>query len=152
MSATTRPTPDVFANASWPDILPLYDALAERPLDPSNADAWLADWSALDEALEEAGQLAMIAYGADTTDPAKETAYLRFAGEIGPRMDEQRVRLAGRLLETGYTRADMETVLRRFRNQRDLFRAENVPLQQREEELKARYQKLTGGMTAPWEG
>jgi oligoendopeptidase F len=152
MTIVARPTPEQFAEAGWDEILPHYEALAARPLDRAGAEGWLADWSALEEALLEAKSLASIAYSVDTTDPAKEAAHLRFAGEIGPRMEEQQVRLAGRLLDLGYRRDDLATTLRRFGNQRDLFRAENVPLQRELQGLNARYQKLTGGMTARWDG
>jgi len=146
------PTPADFADATWDDILPRYEALATRPLDAASADDWLADWSALDEAVGEARSLASIAYTADTTDPAKEAAYLWFKGEIGPRMHEQGVRLANRLIDLGFERADLATTLRRYRNQREIFRPQNVPLQQQEQELGARYQKVTGAMTATWDG
>ncbi|HEV2108243.1 MAG TPA: M3 family metallopeptidase, partial [Thermomicrobiales bacterium] len=152
MSIATRPRPDQFADATWDDIQPFFEELANRPLDASNVERWLADWSALEDALWEAIDLASIAYSVDTTDPAREAANLRFSSEIAPRMDEQRVRLSGRLIDLGYERDDLTTTLRQFRNQRDLFRAENVPLQQRLEELNARYQKITGGMTAEWDG
>jgi oligoendopeptidase F len=152
MSTAIRPTPDQFADATWEDIRPYFDDLASRSLDGSRAESWLADWSALEEALWEAKNLASIAYSVDTTDPIKEAAHLRFASEIVPRMEEQRVCLSGRLLDLGYERDDLEVVLRKFRNQRELFRAENVPLQQRLQQLGAHYQKLTGGMTAHWDG
>ncbi len=152
MPTTTKPTPDQFAEANWDEIAPLFEELAERPLDEANADQWLADWSALEDALWEAITVASIAYSVDTTDPAKESANLRFSSEIAPQMDEQRVRLSGRLLDLGYEREDLTNPLREFRNQRDLFRAENVPLRQRLEELNSDYNKITGGMTAEWEG
>ena len=119
----TRPTPDQFATATWDDIAPLYDALAERPLEPG-----------------------------DTADPAKEEAYLRFTSQIGPKRAEQVVRLANKLLDTGYTRDDLASTLRRFRTDRDLFRAESIPLEQELSTLNARYNKRTGGMTVEWEG
>ncbi len=152
MTVATRPTPEQFADAGWDEIRPLYEDLAARPLDAASAEAWLADWSALDAAVAEARNLASIAYSVDTTDPAKEAAHLRFAGEIGPRLDELQVGLAAKLLDAGYHRDDLATTLRRFANQRDLFRTENVPLQQALQGLNARYQKLTGGMTARWDG
>lgn len=152
MTAGTHPTPEQFANATWDDIAPLYDELARRPLAVDNAEAWLADWSILEAALWEAKNLASIAYATDTADPAKEAAHLRFSGEIGPQQEEEQVRLAARLLDSGYTRPDLTTTLRRFQNQRDLFRAENVPLEQEFHQLNAKYSKLTGGFTAPWDG
>ncbi len=47
-------SPAAFADASWDDILPFFDALAARPLDRATVEAWLRDWSALDELLTEA--------------------------------------------------------------------------------------------------
>jgi oligoendopeptidase F len=152
MTVSGRPTPDVFAEAGWDDVAPWYDELASRPLDLTTVDAWLAEWSALEEALEEARTLAWIDHTLDTADPVKEAAHLRFAGEIGPRRHEQGARLTGRLLDLDYTRPDLETMLRRFRNQRDLFRPANIPLQEELEELNARYSRITGGMTATWDG
>ncbi|HET8631263.1 MAG TPA: M3 family oligoendopeptidase [Thermomicrobiales bacterium] len=152
---TARPLPDsprAFADATWDDIVPYYDELAARPLDRDNADAWLRDWSALDELLAEAQALANIAYTTDTADPQKEAAHLRFAAEIGPRAQEQRVRLSARLLDLGYERPDLTVPLRKFRNQRDLFREENLPLTAEVQRLNARYRKITGGMTVEWDG
>lgn len=145
-------SPQAFADATWPAILPLYEDLAARPLDREGVEEWLRDWSTLDETLTEAGTLAAIAYSADTTDPAKEAAHKRFAGEIGPRLHEQRVRLSKRLLDLGYERPDLATTLRRFRNAHELFRPENVPLLTEIQSLNTRYQKITGAMTVDWDG
>lgn len=152
MTLSAWPTPRDFAQATWADILPHYQALAERPLDAATVESWLADWSALDSALTEAASLAMIAYTCDTTDPAKEAANLRFSSEILPRLDEQGVRLAARLLDLGYTRPDLEQVLARFRTQREIFREANIPLFSEIEELGSAYQKITGSLTVMWDG
>ncbi len=148
------PTPEQFANATWDDIALLYDALAARELVPGDTDAietWLADWNALDVALAEATLLADFASSGDTADPVKEEAYLRFSSQIAPQRTEQIVRLANKLLATGYTRPDLETTLRRFRTIRDIFREENIPLEQELSTLKARYNKVTGSLTIPWQ-
>ena len=150
-----HPTPDQFANATWDDILPFYQELVDRQLDPGDTatiEAWLADWNALDTALAEASSVANVNASCDTEDPVKEEAYLRFSSEIGPRRAEQVVRLANKLLDTGYTRPDLETTLRRFRTDREIFREENVPLQQELQKLNSQYNKLTGGMTVEWKG
>lgn len=145
-------SPSAFAEARLSDILPWYEALAAVPLDADRVGPWLAAWSRLEELITEAAALAMIAYTADTRDPAREAAHLRFSAEIFPQLEEQGVRLARRLLESGYQRPDLEVVLRRFRTQIDLFREENLPLFAELEELSARYQRLTGGITVEWEG
>ena len=145
-------TPAHFTDATWEDVAVWYEDLAARPLDVANADAWLADWSLLESAVTEAASLAMIAYTGDTTDPAKEATQLRFFMEILPRMEEQGVRLADRLLTLGYRRPGLEILLRKLEIQREIFRAANVPLMSESEELCTRYQKITGSITVDWEG
>jgi oligoendopeptidase F len=153
MAITQLPeSPAAFRNATWDDILPYFQWLQERPLDDDTVEAWLADWSRLVEYLFDAASRSGVDYTTDTTDPEKEATYLRFTAEIGPKADEQAVLLTRRLLENGYTRDDLETTLRRFRNQSELFREENMPLESELATLDATYQKITGAMTVEWDG
>jgi oligoendopeptidase F len=157
-------SPDAFARATWADIAPYYEQLALLPLPEPRADGafppderetierWLEAWSRLDTLVGEAGTLAMIAYTGDTADTEKETAYLRFSTEIFPQLEEQEVRLAKRLLATGFTRPDLDVVIRQFRTDAEIFREENVPLFAELEELSANYQKITGGLAVDWDG
>jgi oligoendopeptidase F len=140
------------ADATWDDIRPLYEDLAARPLSLGTVEAWLADWSRLEAVVGEAAALAMIAYTSDTTDPAKEAAHLRFSAQILPQVEELEVRLAERLLALGYERPGLEVTVARFRAASEIFREENVPLMQEVEEIGARYQKITGGLTVTWQG
>lgn len=143
-------SPQAIADASWVDLEPLYEALATAPIDDPND--WLREWSRLEEIIEEAGTLAMIAYTSDTADPAKEAANLRWSSEIFPKAVEMQVRLARRLIELGYTEPGLETVLRGFRTDIEIFREENVPLFSELETLVSAYQKITGGLTVDWNG
>jgi oligoendopeptidase F len=145
-------TPDDFAQASWADIQPYYDGLAERALTRRNVRFWLRDWAALEAAVGEAIALAANAFSANTIDPRLEAAYQRFAGEIQPRCAEQFVRLGGKLLDLGYEPADLRPSLRNMRNQREIFHEENLPLQQALQPLDAEYQRITGEMSTEWEG
>lgn len=145
-------SPAALRDATWADIAPFYDALATVPLTRDNVEDWLSTWSRLEELVEEAGTTAMIAYTCDTTDPAKEAANLRWSSEIFPQAMEQQVRLAKRLVESGYTRPDLETVLRGFRTDIEIFREANVPLFSALEELTTAYQKITGGLQVDWDG
>src|SRR5215472_13444568 len=82
------PLPDTaaaFADATWTDLKPYYEELAERPIDAASVEHWLADWSALDSMVSEAASLANFAYTGNTADPTLEAAQLRFGTEIGPR-------------------------------------------------------------------
>lgn len=145
-------SPGAFAKAGWDDVAPHYQRLAERPLDSATLSGWLQAWSTLEELLTEAASRAMIAYTLDTASQEKEADHLRFSTDIMPKADEQSVALVRRLLESGLTRPGFETTLHRFRTASELFREANVPIFSQLEEIGARYQRLTGAMTVPWDG
>ncbi|MEO6444601.1 MAG: hypothetical protein ABIZ91_11055, partial [Gemmatimonadaceae bacterium] len=145
-------TPQDLEHASWNDLAPYYEALASAPLNMDNVEEWLQSWSRLQAVVDEAGTLAMIAYTCDTANEAKEAANLRWSSDIFPKINEQSVRLAERLVALGWSRDDMAVVLREFRTDIEIFREENVELFATIEELSAGYQKITGGLSAEWEG
>jgi oligoendopeptidase F len=146
------PSPSAFAKASWDDVAPYFDDLAARPLEPSTIEAWLAEWSRLEELVSEAASRAMIAYTIDTSDREKEADHLRFSTEVLPRMEERSVELARRLVESGHSTPELVTTLARFRTQIEIFRDENVPIFAELEEHSARYQRITGSIMVEWEG
>ncbi|HET6837428.1 MAG TPA: hypothetical protein VFH24_05250, partial [Gemmatimonadales bacterium] len=146
------PSPAALAQARWEDIAPYFDELAARQLEPDTTEAWLREWSRLEELVTEAAARAMIAYTIDTSNRSKEADHLRFSTEIMPRMEERSVELARKLLESGYSAPELETTLARFRTQIEIFREENVPVFAELEEHSARYQRITGSMTAEWDG
>ncbi|HEX6406935.1 MAG TPA: M3 family oligoendopeptidase [Gemmatimonadales bacterium] len=146
------PSPSALARARWEDIEPFFEELAARQLDSDNITAWLHEWSRLEELVTEAAARAMIAYTIDTSDRDKEADHLRFSTEIMPRMEERSVELARKLLASGFRTPELTTTLARFRTQIEIFREENVPIFAELEEHSARYQRITGSMTAEWEG
>ncbi|MBA3521064.1 MAG: M3 family oligoendopeptidase [Gemmatimonadales bacterium] len=153
MTVSVLPSsPAAFAKARWEDVAPYYDELVERPLDESTIEGWLRAWSKLEELITEAAALAMIAYTIDTSDAEKEADHLRFSTEILPKAEEQSVELAKRLVRSGHSKPELETTLKRFRTSIEIFREANVPIFAELEEMSARYQRITGSMTAPWEG
>jgi oligoendopeptidase F len=145
-------SPDAFADATWDEISPYYEALATSPLDRANVEAWLADWSLFESLLSEAGALASFAYSCDTSDPAREAAQLRFGTQITPKAREQRVRLQERLVQLDYVRPGLETTVERFRNQMRLFAPANVPLFADLSKLETEWSKVNGAMTVEWGG
>jgi oligoendopeptidase F len=146
------PSPSAFAKASWDDVAPYFDDLAARPLEPSTIEAWLAEWSRLEELVTEAAARAMIAYTIDTSAREKEADHLRFSTEVLPKMEERSVELARRLVESGHSTPELATTLARFRTQIEIFRDENVPIFAELEERSARYQRITGSIMVEWEG
>lgn len=145
-------TPQALVDATWETLAPYYQALVSAPVALHEAEDWLQSWSRLQEVVEEAGTLAMIDYTCDTADPVKEAANLRWSSEIFPKVMEQNVHLAERLVRVGWTAPDLEVVIREFRTDIEIFREENVALFAEIEEHSAAYQKITGGMEAEWDG
>jgi oligoendopeptidase F len=145
-------SPDAFKEAVWEDVLPFYEDLAARPLDVGNVEDWLADWSHFESLLSEASALASFAYTCDTSDPDREEAQLRFGTQISPKAQEQRVRLQERLVQLGYMRPGLETMVERFRNQMRIFNEANVPLSAELSRLTTEWSKLIGAMTVEWDG
>jgi oligoendopeptidase F len=153
MAAKVLPeSPDAFKDATWRDVLPYYEELAARRLDPASVEDWLAEWSRFESLLSEAAALATFAYSCDTADPDREAAQLRFGTQIGPKAQEQRVRLQKKLVELGYVRPGLETTIQRFRNQMELFDEANVPLFAELSELGTQWAKVNGALTVRWDG
>ncbi len=151
-------SPDAFRDSEWEDILPFYKQLDEFAASNFGAgklgdiERWLARWSLLDSLVGEAGALAMISYTGNTADVESEKAYLRFSMEIFPKLEEQQVKLAGRLVDSGWSRPDFETTVRRFKTDIEIFREANVDRFSQIEELSAAYQKIAGGLAVDWDG
>src|SRR6266540_2786124 len=145
-------TVEAFQGAAWKDVLPYYEELAARPLDAASVEGWLQDWSHFESLLSEASALANFAYSCDTTDAVREEAQLRFGSQIAPRAHEQRVKLQGRLVELGVVPSGLETTIRRFRNQMELFDEANVPLFVELAKLITEWAKVNGKLTVSWDG
>ena len=152
MTLALPASPEALAKASWGDIRPHFDALAAREFDDGSIEQWLADWSRLEAMLTEAASRAMIRYTVDTRNKEAEQDHLRFSTEILPQAEERSVTLQKRLVASGHTSPALEITLRAFRTSIEIFRDANVPIMSELEEHSAAYQRITGGMTAPWEG
>src|SRR5438445_11269142 len=86
MAATVLPeSPDAFKDASWQEVVPFYEELAERPLDATNVEAWLADWSRFESLLSVAAALPNFSSTSNNAAPHRQTAQLRFGTESAPR-------------------------------------------------------------------
>lgn len=145
-------TAEAFDNATWPEILPYYEDLASRSLSTENIEAWLDDWSRLESLIYEARARTQFAYSCNTADPEREEAQLRFGTQILPNAQEQRTRLVKRLVASGYARPGLESVMRRFRNEVELFNPINVPLLAEISEVVTAWEKVNGAMTVLWDG
>ena len=145
-------TPASVTEASWDEIAACYDDLEARPLSPETVEAWLAEWSRLEEVVSEAISTAMIGYTCDTADEAKAVIHRRLVVEVAPKAEEKGVALAIKFARLNWTRPGLEQVTARFRRAIEIFREANVPLTSALEETATEYQSLTGGFTTVWDG
>ncbi len=141
-----------FRLRGWDDLAPYFEDLAALPLNTrEEAERWLADFSELLSVIFEERSVRYIRMTCDTANKEYERAYLEFVEVIEPELKPAMQKLMVKLVESpaaGELPEDRYTVLlRSFRNQVELFREENVPLEMEEEKLTQRYQKITGAMT-----
>ncbi len=144
--------PSLIATASWDEIAESFDSLLRRPLSVATVEAWLLDWSHLEEIVSEAISAAMIDYTCDTADEAKRALHHRLAVEIAPKAEEKSVALAAKFAQLNWSRAGLEQMTARFRRAIEVFREANVPLTSALESAGTEYQNLTGGFMADWDG
>ena len=140
----------------WAAFQSRYDELAAKPLTSATVRDWLDLWSELNRVVEEVGSIVHIESTLDTTDTAKEQAFLNFIENMEPSYRRAEQSLKERLL--AYATSDsalgegLQVPLRRMRNQADLFREENVPLLTELAKLGNEYDKITGGLKVDWDG
>jgi oligoendopeptidase F len=138
----------------WATVQPHVDALLAAPIDKTTADGWLRQWSGLASVLAEAGAHIYREVTENTADAAAEQRFEHFVGQIEPQARVAEQALKQKLLAVpGYQPdADTALLLRRFRNESEIFRAENVPLESKLALLGNQYNKIVGGMTVEWQG
>ncbi|MCI0398457.1 MAG: M3 family oligoendopeptidase [Chloroflexi bacterium] len=145
-------------SSRWETFEPYYQELQTRELAPANARQWLEDWSRLSKVVREVNASLYIEKTLDTTDEARERAFLDFINHVEPQVQIAEQALKERLLALDAAGAapslgeDVALVLRNMRNEADLFRKENVPLLTELERLSNEYDKMTGSMAAQWDG
>jgi len=145
---------DTIDPQDWNTAAPYFAALADENVTAESVGDWLTRWSELEKALGEAGAAAGRAKSEDTTDTSAEANYLNFVQKIVPPWSVAAQALKTKLLAVSdYTPPpDQEQFLRRLRNDADLFREANVPIQAELQTLANNYDKLTGAMTVTLDG
>jgi len=147
--------------ADWSQLQPLYQSLADRPVDtPQQVEAWLADYAELTCVVSEYGSRRNIDLACHTDDPDIKAAYLHYVEQIAPKIKPFGDRLQRKYLAApglagledrlGTTR--FEVLTRDWRNDVELFREANIPLQTQLAKLNTEYDSLLGAMTVEFRG
>jgi len=135
----------------------LFATLESRALSSAgDIEKWFRDESELLAALYEEQALRYIRMTCQTNDPEREKAYLSFVENVEPIVKVGSFGLDRKYLKTPARKSlppDRYSVLdRRVENNVSIFREENVELEKEETKLSTKYQKLTGAMTATYQG
>ncbi len=136
---------------------PLFMDLEDRPLgSPGDFTRWLEDWSELASVVAEEEARRYIEHTRRTDDPETERRYLEFQREIAPFVKPRWQHLKQKYAASPHrTRIDPEryhVLDRALMNEVELYREENVPLETRDAELVAEWQKISGAMTVYFDG
>lgn len=143
----------------WSTIAPLFDRLEASVAGcgtTAELEAWLMEWSELSAAVEEESARRYIAMTCHTEDAAAERDYLDFIEHIEPQLKPRQFALQRALIAhpraADLPRPRYEVLLRDARNQVELFREANVPLETEDTKLGQQYQKLSGALTVNFQG
>jgi oligoendopeptidase F len=131
----------------WGSVEPLYQKLLEENLSAEGVPAWLQKWSDLEDVIWEAQAVAMTTKHANTADEAAEKAYLHFVEHVAPAHTRVSQELTKKLLAVNYQPSlEHEQMIGHFRAVAELFREENVAVQQKIEAVLSEFDKLNGGL------
>lgn len=137
---------------SWEDIEPHYRKLESRSLNSDNVAEFLADWTALNDRVDELSSRLYVATTVNTADAEAERRYRAYLDEIEPAFEAAEQRLREKLLGSGLEPAGMALPLRKMRVAAEIFREENLPLFTEEGKTALEYNKIIGAQTVQWEG
>jgi oligoendopeptidase F len=137
---------------TWPDIEPYYKDLEARPLNASNVEAWLADWSSVGERLEEMYSRLSVATSTNTADKQADARMNAFLDGVFSNAMAAEQKLKEKLLASQLEPKGFDIPLRNMRAEADLFRESNLALLADQQKLGLQYDKIYGAQTVNWEG
>ena len=148
---------DELAMDDWNQIEPYYDELERRALNSvDDLEQWLRDRSELESALAEELGWRYIHMSRDTASEEVSAAYKIMIAEVLPKVAPKEHALNVKAVESPFfQKLDHDTYriyTRGIREQIELFREENIPLQTELAELAQKYGAITGAMEIEWHG
>lgn len=149
--------PSDLNGADWAQLRPLYQGLLERELHCANClERLILDRSELDAAASEAGSNLYINMTCHTNDKAANEAYLAFVEHVQPELKKVGFELDKKIVNSphlaGLSPARYAVLIRGLKNDVELFRPENVPLETELARLDQEYSQVCGAMTVEFRG
>ena len=149
--------PEDFNPDNEKEVGRLFQALLQREI-PNNVDAlrqWVMDWSELESVLGEVSCRRYVAMTVNTQDEAADKAYSSFVENIQPIMNEYDDKLNKKLMAhpaKDALKGDFGEWIKGVQVSLDLFSPDNIALETEENKEIQAYQKITGGMSAEFDG
>lgn len=145
-------TSESFAQLSWAHVKSWYDALTAIHLSPESVQLWLAQWSRLNELVDETLARLEIACTQDTTNQQARERKERFLNEIALPVQVYDQQLKEHLLASSLSPEGFAIPLQKLRAETALFREGNLSLLKEEESLSDEYMQVIGAQMVRWEG
>lgn len=141
----------------WGQLEPVLAELVDREIpDKSALLAWIRDFTEVESAVSEESSRLYIDMTCFTEDKQKEKAYLEFVANVEPRIREVSDRINRKIAAHPSTDeldgSEYGKWVQSVRNELELFKKENIPLQTEIAKGAQAYQKVMGALTAEWEG
>lgn len=155
--AERRFLPANFKITDWASIEPYYQSLWEKPINSiDELIQWLSNLSELEAAISEDGCWRQIKMTCDTENQELEDSFNDFCLNILPPIQNFTDKLNRKLMECPYINqldpSFYGTYLRNIRNNIELFREENIPIQAEMSVLQQQYGQITGAMSIVHDG
>ena len=151
--------PDGANLGDWAQLEPLFlklEADAEKIKSVRGLQDWILKCSELGAAVDQEGATRYINKSCHTDDEPIKKAFLYFVEEIEPKAKPHWQKLKELLLKSPFVEKLPQkrwgVFLRTIRNEFELFRQENVPLQVEESKLETQYQETMAAMTVQFQG
>ena len=149
--------PKDFTVTDWKGLEPYFKNLLERHINTKkDLEQWLKDQSELEAVVSEDACWRQIKMTCDTENKTLEEAFNFFCMEIQPRiqpyLDALNKKLINNPLTAGLDPNNYFTYLRNIRNNIEIFREENIPLQAELSVMQQQFGMINGKMTVEVNG
>ncbi len=141
----------------WAEIAPYFAELKSREFrSKEELETWLKDLSELEAAIQEEMGRRYINMTRYTDNQIYRDSFNHMIEEIEPKVSPLINELNQKLINSPYSRLltgnGYEILLRGVRNEIELFREENIPLQTKIQSLQSKYGEITGGLSIEYNG
>ena len=149
---TTKILPKNYKVTTWESLEPFYSELFNKPIESEKELInWLKQRSELESFLEEDLAWRYIKMNCDTTDEKLSKDFNFFVSEIEPHIAGYTNKLDKKLYNNSFlnkiTSCEIKIIRKNLKNEIELFREENIPINAELQQEEQEYGKINSAMT-----